>query len=100
MAFWQVLTLKGNNEEEIVSGSKGSGRRWQAGGGNPGLMQSLQGREEGRSKEITLKWKKKKRYFMQNQRGEQQYRQETTLTEGRHFGSLFILFARAVNRGV
>ena len=42
---------------------------------------------------------KKKKYFMQNQRGEQQYRQETTLTEGRHFGSLFILFARAVNRG-
>ena len=37
---------------------------------------------------------------MQNQRGEQQYRQETTLTEGRNFGSLFILFARAVNRGV
>lgn len=100
VAFWQVLTLQGNNEEEIVSEGE-----WQAvasTGWDPGLMQSLQGeREEGRSKKITLKWGGggKEGYCMQNQRSEQQYRQETTMTEGRHFGSLFILFAGAVNGG-
>lgn len=51
MVFWQVLTLQGNNEEEIVSGREGVWQAVASTGWDPGLMQSLQGeREEGRSK--------------------------------------------------
>ena len=100
VAFWQVLTLQGNNEEEILSEGE-----WQAvasTGWTQAWCKSLQGeREEGRRKEITLKWGGggEEKYCMQNQRSEQQYRQETSMTEGRHFGSLFILFTGAVNGG-
>lgn len=69
--------MQGNNEEEIVSGERGG----VAGGGkhgwDPGLMQSLQGEREEGGVRNNFKMGKK-RYFMRNQRGEQQYRQETT----------------------